>query len=288
MLPTVAFESRLHFKELDVDSIESLIERAGDIFYKPHKSDFYKVIYVRSGSATFYIDFVRYEISSGKILYISKEPVYWFEKIKDLKGTAILFSADLIYQLNNLFMPYLIWDLNGCKWWNSIKTLIELILVEYKSKEPDSIQVQEYLLNSLLMYLKRSQVATDITNQHDYQLFFRFRDFVEKLYKEKKLISDYSALLAISERNLHRITLKFAGKSPGKIIEERVILEAKRLLSYTKLRNKEVSEQLGFNDDSYFIKFFRKHVQMTPKAFQSQLQEVSSNSEEKGYAEYLS
>ena len=131
------------------------------------------------------------------------------------------------------------------------------------------------------MYLKRSQVSTEISNQHDYQLFFKFRGFVEKLYKEKKHISDYIALLAISERNLHRITLKFTGKSPGKIIEERVVLEAKRLLSYTKLRNKEISEQLGFHDDSYFIKFFKKHVHLTPKSFQNQLQEMASSDDGK-------
>ena len=276
MLPTVYFESRLQFKDLDIQTLKDLIQQAGDIFYKPHKSDFYKIIYIESGTATFFIDFVRHEIHGGMILFISKEPVYWFEEVKDLQGTGILFSADLIHQLSTFFKPYLIWKIKDCTWGHSIKSLMELIPIEYNSKEQDSTQVQEYLLNALLMYLKRSQVSTEISNQHDYQLFFRFRDFVERLYKEKKQISNYSALLAISERNLHRITLKFAGKSPGKIIEERIILEAKRLLSYTKLRNKEISEQLGFHDDSYFIKFFRKHVKMTPKGFQQQVQEKAS------------
>ena len=279
MLPTVSFDSSLQFKDPDVESIENLIKRAGNIFYKPHKADFYKIIYIESGTATFYIDFMPHEIGADSILFIAKEPVYWFEKVKDLNGTAILFSADFIHQLSTLFMPYLIWDLNQCIWGNSIKSLLELIPVEFKSNEPDSIQTQEYLLNALLMYLKRSQVSNEITNQHDYQMFFKFKGFVEKLYKEKKQIADYCALLGLSERNLHRLTLKFAGKSPGKIIEERIVLEAKRLLSYTKLRSKEISEQLGFHDDSYFIKFFKKHVHLTPKNFQQQVQaKVSENS----------
>jgi len=273
VLPTVSFEnSFLQFKDLDVASVESVIQRAGDIVFKPHKSNFYKIFYFESGSGTMNIDFNSQEIGANKIICISQEPVYWLEKIKDVKGTIIMFSADFVHQLSSLLLPYFICELRDDQWGSSIKSLIGLILKEFKNSESDSIQIQEYFLNALLLYLNRSQLPVDISNQHDYQLYFKFREHVDQSFAEKKQISDYCSLLAISERKLHRLCKKYSGKSPGKIIEERIVLEAKRLLSYTKLRNNEISEQLGFNDDSYFIKFFRKHTEMTPKLFQTRFQ----------------
>lgn len=275
-LPTVSFDnSFLQFKDLDVASIDAVIQKAGDVLFKPHKSDFYKIFYFESGSGIMNIDFISHEIAANKVIYISQEPVYWLEKVKDVKGTIIMFSADFVYQLSSFYLPYFICELKGNMWSNSIESILDLIVREFNDSESDSYQLQEYFLNALLLYLNRSQLPLDIPNQHDYQLFFKFRELVDRSFAVKKQISDYCSLLAISERKLHRLSKKYAGKSPGKLIEERVILEAKRLLSYTSLRNNEISDQLGFSDDSYFIKFFRKHMGMTPRLFQTQFQSSS-------------
>ncbi|MGZ2370211.1 AraC family transcriptional regulator [Ancylomarina sp. YFZ004] len=275
-LPTVSFEnSFLQFKDLDVVSIETVIQRAGDLIFKPHKSDFYEIFYFESGSGMMNIDFNSHEIAANKIIYISQEPVHWLENIKDVKGTIIMFSEDFVHQFSSFYLPYFICELGDNQCESAIKNLVDLILKEFKKSESDSIQIQEYLLNALLLYLNRSQLPVDLSNQHDYQLYFKFREYVDQLFAVKKQISDYCSLLAISERKLHRLSKKYAGKSPGKLIEERVVLEAKRLLSYTSLRNNEISDQLGFSDDSYFIKFFRKHMGMTPRLFQTQFQSSS-------------
>ncbi|MFA8434659.1 MAG: helix-turn-helix domain-containing protein [Marinifilaceae bacterium] len=275
MLPTVSFEnSFFQFRDLDVNSIGKVIQKARNIVFKPHKSDFYKIFYFEKGTGTMNIDFKSHEICTDKIIYISQEPVYWLEEVQDVEGIVIMFSADFIHNLSSLFLPYFVCELDDSEWGNSIKSLIALICEEYKKAEVDTLQVQEHLLNALIVYLNRSQMPLEISNQHDFQLYFQFREQVDRFFAEKKQISDYSSLLAISERKLHRLTKKFTGKSPGKIIEERIVLEAKRLLSYTNLRNNEISEQLGFNDDSYFIKFFRKHIQLTPKEFQSRFKAI--------------
>jgi len=275
-LPTVSFEnSFLQFKDLDVQSIDIVIQRAGDVIFKPHKSDFYKIFYFESGSGRMNIDFKSHEIAANKIIYISQEPVYWLENVEDVKGIIIMFSADFVHQLSSLYLPYFICELEDNQWCDSIKSLLDLIFKEFNKQQSDSHQLQEYFLNALLLYLNRSLLPVDISNQHDYQLYFKFREHVDQSFAEKKQISDYCSLLAISERKLHRLSKKFSGKSPGKIIEERIVLEAKRLLSYTKLRNNEISDQLSFSDDSYFVKFFRKHTEMTPRLFQTRFQSSS-------------
>lgn len=71
----------------------------------------------------------------------------------------------------------------------------------------------------------------------------------------------------VSEKRLNQATTKTMGKSPKTIIDERVLLEAKRLLIHTTLSVKEIGYNLGFEEPTNFIKYFRKHTQKTPIVF---------------------
>jgi len=75
--------------------------------------------------------------------------------------------------------------------------------------------------------------------------------------------------MSVSERKLNKSTQFVLGKSPKEIIDERVILEAKRLLAHTANSIKEVGFELGFDEPTNFIKFFKKHVEKTPIEFRS-------------------
>ena len=71
----------------------------------------------------------------------------------------------------------------------------------------------------------------------------------------------------VSEKRLTNATARTFGKSPKTIIDERVTLEAKRLLIHTNLSIKEVGYDLGFEEPTNFIKYFRKHNNKTPIEF---------------------
>ncbi|MEN9701160.1 MAG: hypothetical protein RIR55_475, partial [Bacteroidota bacterium] len=76
-------------------------------------------------------------------------------------------------------------------------------------------------------------------------------------------------MMAVSEKKLNKSTLKVLGKSPKVLIDERVVLEAKRLLAHTTSSIKEIGFELGFDEPTNFIKYFRKHVASTPIDFRS-------------------
>ena len=77
----------------------------------------------------------------------------------------------------------------------------------------------------------------------------------------------YAALLYITPNHLNALCNDFLGVSAGVLIRERVILEAKRLLINLDLLISEVAAKLNFDDQSYFIKFFKKHEGLTPEKF---------------------
>jgi AraC-like DNA-binding protein len=74
-------------------------------------------------------------------------------------------------------------------------------------------------------------------------------------------------MMSVSEKKLNKATNQVLGKSPKEIIDERVVLEAKRLLVHTSKSIKEVGFELGFDEPTNFIKYFKKHVGRTPIEF---------------------
>ena len=99
----------------------------------------------------------------------------------------------------------------------------------------------------------------------DYTLLFR--DLLETNYTNLKSVSDYAQLIFISEKRLGQATTKVLGKSPKEVINDRILLEAKRLLVHTNLSIKEIGQELGFEDPAYFVRYFKKNTKTSPVEF---------------------
>mgnify|MGYP000619179443 CR=1 FL=1 len=90
---------------------------------------------------------------------------------------------------------------------------------------------------------------------------------VEKHFREKHQVADYAEMLYKSPKTLSNIFKKYIDKTPLQIINERRLLEAKRLLNYTDQTIQEVATALNFNDIQAFSNFFRKHTKVAPSIF---------------------
>jgi AraC family transcriptional activator of pobA len=135
---------------------------------------------------------------------------------------------------------------------------------------------QDVLKNYLHTFLmlaereRRKQKVTELRKGADFDYTLLFKDLLEAGYKRVKQVSSYASQLSVTKKRLNQATTRVLGKSPKNIIDERVILEAKRLLVHTHENIKEIGYVLGFQDPAYFIKFFRKHCGITPVAFREQ------------------
>lgn len=107
-------------------------------------------------------------------------------------------------------------------------------------------------------------------------LVVRFENLVSRKYKETRNVNDYADELNVTARNLTRSVQKLRGISAKTLICNRVLLTAKRLLTYSEQSIKEVSETLGFEDENTFIKFFKYHTDppLTPGEFRLKNREI--------------
>ena len=90
---------------------------------------------------------------------------------------------------------------------------------------------------------------------------------VEKEYAHLHTVQEYADRLNVAIRTLHKSVNECSGRTPLALINDRIILEAKRMVRYTNLMIKEISAELGFEDPSYFVKLFKRHTGFLPSEF---------------------
>ena len=118
--------------------------------------------------------------------------------------------------------------------------------------------------------LKTKQGAT-LSRDVKFETLRKYNLLVDTHFREEHSVSFYADLLNKSPKTLSNSFAKL-GKSPVKIIHERVILEAKRMLLYTEKSAKEIAFEIGFEDPSHLSRMFKRHTGISPSAFKSKSQ----------------
>ena len=114
-------------------------------------------------------------------------------------------------------------------------------------------------------------------SRHDWEVYKSFIDLLEENFMDKAQVSFYASSLAVTPKVLNNSIRKVAGKTAVELLQERSLLEAQRLLLNGEESIKEIAYKLGFQNNSYFTRFFVKHTSRTPSEFK-QLWEEKYNS----------
>ncbi|MFA5806262.1 MAG: helix-turn-helix transcriptional regulator [Melioribacteraceae bacterium] len=267
--------------EFELTSLSDLYLRHKSLLISPHRTDFYHIIWFQKGSPTHLVDFEPIKIKSNSLLFISKDKVQSFDKSGNFDGKAILFTSNFFCQteVDRKF-------LHSTLLYNDILNVSNINLgksTEIYSKIFDAIGAevnkptdgsQQYILKNYLHNLmlhaereRQKQTVIKTIRSSDLDIVQLFKDIVDKNFKSVKSVREYSKQLHIYEKRLNIATTNVFGKPPKKIIDERILLEAKRLLVYSDYSIKEISIELGFDEPTNFIKYFRKHTTTTPLEF---------------------
>ncbi|MBE8971302.1 AraC family transcriptional regulator [Nostocales cyanobacterium LEGE 12452] len=114
---------------------------------------------------------------------------------------------------------------------------------------------------------RRLQGFSEIKKGLDLDHTLTFTELLEKQFVHQKAVNVYAAQMGITERRLQQATAAAVGKTPKQMVEERIILEAKRLLAHSNQSVKEIGFGLGFDEPTNFIRFFRRAHGQTPAIF---------------------
>jgi AraC family transcriptional activator of pobA len=111
-------------------------------------------------------------------------------------------------------------------------------------------------------------------NHNDYILFQRFIDLLENKFTTNHEVAFYANELNISSRKLANICRLYNTKTPKELIDNRVLIAAKRQLQFDSTLIKEISASLNFSDQYQFSKFFKKLAGISPVEYRIQFAKI--------------
>lgn len=271
--------------EFEIVNLTDLYNEFKEKLTTIHRTNFYHIIWFQSGSPIHLVDFNPVKINPNSLLFLNKDIVHRFDSKTRFEGKAILFTdsffckADSDTQfLGNSILFNDLFSVSQIKLQETAVFFAELFQQMEKeltsAKDSAQADILQNLLHNFLLYSEREirkQKNSEIRKDADLDCVMLFKNLLEKAYKNQKQVSYYAEQIMLTEKRLNQATTKVLGKTPKEIIDDRVMLEAKRILAHTTKNVKEIGYHLGFNEPTNFIKYFKKHSRSTPTKFREKI-----------------
>ncbi|WP_136065343.1 4-hydroxyphenylacetate catabolism regulatory protein HpaA [Modicisalibacter radicis] len=151
-----------------------------------------------------------------------------------------------------------------------VERLFDELRLEFEAARPGREVALTTLTRLIFIGLFRLS-ANSLKSQHvrhdELTLFHRFNREIEAHYTAHWTLSEYAAVLNVTEARLNSVCRRIAGVPSKRLVHDRLAQEARRLLTFTRLTINEIGYRLGFQDPGYFCRFFARHAGTTPSRY---------------------
>ena len=274
-------KQRKHSLDFRLESMETIYQKAKGKPDRPHRHDYYTVLFVSKAKGKHVIDYKTYPFGNLEVHFVSPGQVHQVVVTSKPKGYVITFSRDFLAENNipesfiqniNLFKeigenPPLQLDEN------TYQKLNRVILEMYECLPKDLLYRKRALgalLQLFLIYSNNSLLLDEKQLDEENPNVCILRDFktlVDEKFQEMHKVNAYAELMNLSSKHLSQTIKNQTGKTAKNLINDRLLLEAKRLLLHTDLSVKEIAYQLGFEEPLHFSGFFKKQAKKSPSEF---------------------
>lgn len=242
-----------------------------------HRHDFFYILTLKKGKGSHSIDFNTYNVVDHSIFIMRPGQVHELALNRESTGYLMEFRRDF-YNLNDTVASQFLMKASGInlcnpdtKSFNKLFALLALIFSEYGDKKEGYQEVIKANLNIFFIELVRNRqprnAVTASVNKYTQEKLDKFTELLDAHISSHKEVSQYADMLNLSTFQLNAITKTTLGKTSSQLINDYIILEAKRYLLATSNQVNQIAYHLGYEDVSYFIRFFKKQTSYTPEAF---------------------
>ena len=271
------------------------ISRMEDIYVKrngrvdePHRHNYYTVLIVKQAKGQHKIDFNSYDLNQQQVFFVAPGQVHQVIEEEKSFGYAMTFSNQFLVENSiplsfieslNLFQNYgQSPPLTPAKeQFETIEGYADRIFNLFnRDNNMKSLSIGSFLKLLLIEcnnICSINPIESDVDTSGD-NLIRAFKKSVNKNYKKEHSTTFYANELHITPDHLNRTVKAKMGKTAKDYIQARIITEAKRLLYFTELTNKEIAYELGFNEPANFSAFFKKHTQLSPSHFKKKEENI--------------
>lgn len=268
--------------DLEVKLMGELYDKFGGMPDEPHRHDYYTIIWPIQAKGKHIVDFVEYELEPNAIFFISPGQVHQLVTYNRPEGYAITFSSDFLAK--SKIREEFITDLHLFNEFGktpplqmnddiaaNLKQLVQQMMLFKKGATRFKNDSLGALLKLFLIYCHSSCDVANIdetqTEDPGAQNVRNYRRLLNEYYKTEHSVQFYADKLNISADHLSRTIKSCTGKTAKEFIDDKIILEAKRMVLFSGLNSKEIAYHLNFAKPSHFSNFFKKNTGLSATEF---------------------
>lgn len=246
----------------------------------PHRHNYYHLLWMSEADGTHLLDFESFDVRANTVFFVSPGQLHAWQSSVKPRGFIINFSTEFFVQMfpraeelaqypffhlaSDAPVLYLDQDQH-----DALRPLLLEMESEFIGRAEARLDIVRAYLLVLLTRLRRlcPPRTVDDASPQSYSLTKRFKLLVDQHYLDFGPLRQYAEHLHVTERQLNDAVKRTLGRTAGQLVQDRLVMEAKRLLSNTDKGVAEIAFHLGFEDHAYFSRFFKKHTQLTPGEF---------------------
>ena len=259
-----------------IRKVEDLLS-GEDMVQALHRHSFFYILLIEKGTGVHHIDFIRYPVTNYSIFFMRPGQVHQLTLEKGSIGYLMEFASDFYSPLEKSGSHVLrkVSSKNYCQLdiarFSKLLFLLNYVFQEHSAKEDKFQEVIKASLDIFFIELVRQsrnpQNLGDNGSQYMQDRLEELLELITSHVATHKQVSDYAQMLNLTAYQLNAITKSTLDKTCSELINEYIILEAKRYLLATGNQINQIAYHLGYEDVSYFIRFFKKNVGASPEMF---------------------
>lgn len=253
---------------------------------QPHRHDsFFQILFLKSGHVDVQIDQVNTRAEAPCLLVIPAGHVHGFHFSKAIDGPVVTATQKTLESVASSVMPELVDTIrtprilclqSEMRYIDQLMPLFLSIEQESQTHAVGQMAAGMSLLLALLVQVNRitklsgfADLQTHHTISRKTRQLEKFRSLIDRDFKKQHSLPTYANEIGVTVGHLSRLCREVLGKSSLDVINARIIQEAERELVYTSISIQQLASELGFEDDAYFTRFFKKHTGVSPKVFRA-------------------
>lgn len=267
--------------DLDINFFSDFAEYP-EVFRTPVREDRFVLIWIKEGKGVHTIDLQHHAYEGSVLFVLAPGQVHRISHQGRPRGAILRFASSAFHSerdFENYVLDTCMFDSEtscpAIPIGDSTNRIVDEILVrmseEAENDETDSIVITSSYLKILITTvnrLKRKEALGQIAlNDPTYILFRNFKIAVERNYSNSHSVQEYARMLETGTKSLNSASQKYGGTPASVVIQNRILLEAKRALTYDARTVKEIGYELGFDDPAYFTRFFSRRIGVSPSEF---------------------
>lgn len=241
----------------------------------PSKHSCHTLIFISSGEHTMKLGYQEYVTTDNEIIIIPAGQIFSLDNVNNIhKGYICQFHPDILirkYGNRELLNDFDFLKISGnpkitltSKDVISVTNILERLRKEYSETEIADLNIVQSYLITMFYEMNKNAVKTSKGISASEMITTKFKELIHENIKTQHQVNYYSSQLSVTPNHLNKCVKTVTGKSAVKWIDENILLEAKYLLFQTTLSVGEIATQVGFDDQSYFSRFFKKAEGISP------------------------